>query len=165
VCTHIHFTERSLDEVKRPSPEIEPRHNHYLWSPLAVLVLALATWMALNWVDNSARSHLQNGITTVLRTTQQALRSWSRQELNAANTWAANHLVVDLTEALCDTPPNREALLTTPAQQRLRDLLSGVLGARGYEGSLSSGRGISISPLPEIAMSASKTCFLEALIS
>jgi hypothetical protein len=109
--------------------------------PLAILILALAAWVALRQVDRSARVDLRQGLTTVLSTTQQALRTWAKQERHAASTWASHQAVVDMAAALSAISGDRAALLGAEAQRHLRDFLSGVMAARGDEGYFVIGTG------------------------
>lgn len=125
-----HADPRTLDQRVRHRPRIAL----ILWTASALLALGVGPWLGLARISVNLREETGFALATVLETTHQAFRTWVRGEQTSALIWAESPEIVELARELLVTDPEPATLRVTPAQRRLRGLLTREQEARGYEG-------------------------------
>ena len=96
---------------------------------------AITAWITTRHsLEENAERDLETALATILRTTDQALTSWSQAGQAGALVWAQSEAVIDLTRRLIAGPRTSQALQSAPAQKELRQLLAPVLSTTGYLG-------------------------------
>lgn len=101
---------------------------------VSITVLASATGAGSAWITRHGRDATRQALSTVLETTQQAVRSWVDEHRATALVWARTPDVIRLTEELLAVEPTAAELLRLPAQAELRAYLAPILSGRGYRG-------------------------------
>ncbi len=88
----------------------------------AVLFVA---WFALGMVERDVRSQAVAGLDTVLQSTHQTMKNiWAEGHLLDAKTWASDPKLVEHTRSLLALQHDRDALLASPAQEKIRAIFS-----------------------------------------
>jgi len=100
----------------------------------AVLLLSVVSWWVQKRIQAEARMEVEQSLRTVLDTTHQAVNSWLKEHQSAALVWANTAEVRQATKELITTPPIQQALVTAPAQIRLRSWLRPINVGKGYRG-------------------------------
>lgn len=102
-----------------------------------ILVLLLGTFYIQRQIEHDIRRAWDKTLHTVLDTTQQAVRSWSRENRKITEFWANSDPVVKAQVlALLRKSHGKSELLNHSAQQILRQRLAPVLKAMRYHGFL-----------------------------
>lgn len=101
---------------------------------LIVAIIGAITIFGLSQIEKEHRNTLRETLSTVLQTTRQALHTWQSIHQNFAKTWATSKELKRLTKVLLSQAQTREALLASPAQSELRQLLDSVIHNSRYEG-------------------------------
>ena len=121
--------------VPSPAPSTrKPPVALIAWTALTLVALALGAGLAFAWIANARMAETRAQLEAVLDASHQALRTWSRDQMSTAETWAASPDVTRLAEDLLRTPARRDALLASPAQHSLRTLLAPVMKSHRYDG-------------------------------
>lgn len=101
---------------------------------LAAILLSLASWLAVDRIAANTRKDMGESLTTVLATTQQAIRTWANQRRAAAQIWANTAETKRLTTELLATEVTPEALINSPAQAEIRNWLRPGYSGKGRQG-------------------------------
>ncbi|MCH8836935.1 MAG: PAS domain S-box protein [Candidatus Marinimicrobia bacterium] len=101
---------------------------------MAVILLGIVSWWITATITANSRNKIGESLTTVLETTQQAVRSWVKEHRAAAQIWANSPEVVKLTKELLATKRTEVALGNTSTQNEIRTWLRAVHTGKGYQG-------------------------------
>lgn len=97
-------------------------------------MLGLGSWAVQSRIERAAREDMGEALVTVLDTTQQAMRSWFKEQTASAAIWASRPEVLQNAVELLRLPHDPESLMRAPPQAGLRAVLNPVSAARGYRG-------------------------------
>jgi PAS domain S-box-containing protein len=100
----------------------------------AVFVFAGAAWFAQEEISKKERAKLEHALNTVLMTTQQAVRSWLKENKAATKLWANSPEIRTATEQLLLLEQSPDILLGNEAQLFLRSWFQPLKKAMGYKG-------------------------------
>lgn len=106
----------------------------YLIVIATAAVMLLAAWTVHNRIQQRIEQSVGDSLTTVLQTSYESIKHWAEQEQAIVETWSDNLSVRSQTEALLEIGRDREGLLASPAQQKLRQQLLPILAVKGYRG-------------------------------
>ena len=99
-----------------------------------LLVTMVSAWFVLSRVEEQARRDVESVLSTVLRTTHEAMRYLTSEYERDAENWASSPELIQHVEALLRAPRTRDDLVASDAQSRLRTLLRPINDKRGYIG-------------------------------
>lgn len=100
-----------------------------------VVPLGLGAWAAQTKIASNARAEVGRSLTTVRNTTHLAVKTWFKDQKEAAVVWGDSPKIRELAVRLNALPSHQPTLLDSPAQQELRDwfrTLQKVTRYRGY---------------------------------
>lgn len=103
-------------------------------SILIVLAAGFFLWLALKQIYQQTQLDYADILTTTLEATHEGLSLWVNEKKNGTNVWAGMSAVQELTKTLLQTERTREALIASPAQASLRELLKNTIQSRQYKG-------------------------------
>lgn len=99
-----------------------------------VSLLIIASWKFRQDISDQFRQDAGNSLQTLLSTTQQALHSWQRQEVQSIMVWASSPESLDFTNRLLSEQQTPQALIDSPAQKEMRNWLNSILKGKKYLG-------------------------------
>ncbi|MBT4041290.1 MAG: sensor histidine kinase [Rhodospirillales bacterium] len=100
----------------------------------AILVIVLGAWITLGKIEDDVRAAAGASLKSMLSTTQQAVRSWVHEKRSDALLWASTREMQDHSATLLKIPHTKVALLSSPAQNYLRNWFRPVATAKGFKG-------------------------------
>lgn len=106
----------------------------HIASLIAMVLFAVAAWVAEDKINKKERTRLDHSLNTVLNTTQQAIRSWLKENKAAAKLWANSPEIRTAAQQLLPLQEKPDALLTSKAQSYLRLWFQPLKQAMGYKG-------------------------------
>ncbi len=111
------------------------REPHIVAGAIAAIVtLGLASGWGTSRILEERRAEIGEALATVLETTQQALCSWAAEHRAAAEVWASAPELSQWTTRLLAGERAAGALIASPAQRGIRELLTPVLETKAYLG-------------------------------
>jgi len=99
-----------------------------------LLIIAIGAWATLYKINNDARMEAANSMDAVISTTQQAVHSWFNENRSDALLWANTELLRKLSAELIRTQQTKSALLSSPAQTKLRTWFAPISVSKDYMG-------------------------------
>ena len=145
--------------------------SYLILAIVSVVGLCVFSFLFQRSIVQTARTDWENSLKTVLNTTHQALDSWHDEHRGAAMLWANSDSVKRIADALLLLNPTREALLQSPAQAELRQIMEPILTGLDYRGyfiidlnnnNLASSRDLNIG---EKSLLQNQTNFIETILS
>ena len=111
--------------------------NRFLLSLTGVLICTMVfiSWQLQSGIEDKTRTELAVSLNTVLGTSHQAVRSWTKEHLAATKVWANTAEIRAATKSLLAQSHDQQALLESAAQAEIRAWLRPVLTGKGYQGS------------------------------
>ena len=106
-----------------------------------LLIIAIGAWATLYKINNDARIEAADSMDAVISTTQQAVHSWFSENRSEALLWANTKLLRKLSAELIGTQQIKSALLSSPAQTKLRTWFSPISVSKDYMGFFIVGSG------------------------
>ncbi len=100
----------------------------------ALLLTAVSAYSVIRLVDERYQAALRNKISTVLDSTKESVRVWSREQRLLVQSIAQDKHVRKVTKALLALPRKRETLLAAPSQEEMRHEMRFYLESKLYEG-------------------------------
>ncbi len=101
---------------------------------LAAVLLGVVSWWIAATITANSRNEIGESLSTVLETTQQAVRSWVKEHRAAAQIWADSPEVRRLTKELLSGQHTEAALRKASAQNEIRAWLRPVQAGTNYLG-------------------------------
>jgi len=102
--------------------------------PAAILLLGSISWLIYEKITIEEKDKVRHSLLTVRDTTHLAVKTWLKDHTATATIWADATGVHQVAKQLVATPPDRTALLASPAQSRLRVWFEPFQRAARYQG-------------------------------
>ncbi len=99
-----------------------------------LIIICIASVLALRAIKQRTQEDVGYALETVLNTTHQGIHYWIENRKNDIEEFSKHPHFIKLTKRLLDQPEEREALISAPIQQEIRDFFKPVLEAKKYEG-------------------------------
>lgn len=96
--------------------------------------MVFISWQLQSGIEDENRTELAESLNTVLGTSHQAVRSWTKEHLAATKVWANTAEIRAATKSLLAQSYDQQALLESAAQAKIRAWLRPVLTGKGYQG-------------------------------
>lgn len=100
----------------------------------AIFIIGIGSWAIQKQITKASRLEVEKSLTTVLAATEQAIRTWVKDQKAAALIWASTVEAHHLAQSLVRTLPTKEVLAKSSDQLMLRTWIKPVLDARKYQG-------------------------------
>jgi|GEM_PF-765959 len=101
---------------------------------LLVVLVCSAMLFVQSTIEKQYRATISNTLSTILDDVTANVLLWHRERRDDARIWAGHPDLIAYAKALLALRNNRDSLIKSPSQEKLRKLLKPVLEARGYQG-------------------------------
>lgn len=110
--------------------------NRFLLSLTVVLICTMVfiSWQLQSGIEDETRTELAESLNTVLGTTHQVVRSWTKEHQAATKIWANTAETRAASKSLLTQSHDQQALLESAAQAKIRAWLRPVLTGKWYQG-------------------------------
>ncbi len=108
--------------------------KNLITSAVLALILVVIATVTVQKIEQDSRIKSRQALSSVLETSRQAILSWYEQGKNNTFAWANTNLIYDFAVKLLQISANQKALINSPEQAQLRQLLHQIYTKNGYLG-------------------------------
>lgn len=101
---------------------------------VAIFFISTLMFYVQMTIEQQYRTTLQATLTSILEDANSSIELWYKERENDIGIWVSHPELVAGTKELLRQPVNQQALVSSPAQKKIRKLLRPVLEARGFQG-------------------------------